>query len=143
AWAGVIWGLHQDEPAPADELLSQRTCLAAMVRPEDNADGNAAICLMRLTIAQDRQGNQARLSTLELAKAALNLDWSKPINLHVRIHAGWMSEVRAQGDAVQMSEVRTPLDWNGFSRGECGLLTFSARDRVDFTTAIVEPQNQE
>lgn len=144
AWAGVFWGLHNQEPAPADDV-SQQTCLAAVVRPENTAEGKPAVCLLRLVITKDQLGNPANLSTDDMARAAVNLDWSKPIDLRVQVDAGQLRAVRVQGTDVEMPAARAGIDWTRYSAGDCGFATFQIqdKDRVDFTSALLEPQQQE
>lgn len=141
AWAGVFWGLNR-ERAPAD-AVSQQSCLAAIVRPKNTANGDAEVCLFRLVITKDKPDSPPSLSTHEMARAGLNLDWTEPVNLRVHATSGKLSEVRIQGAALQVPDPAAPVEWTTYSAGMCGLVTFQVHDRVDFTNALLVSATQE
>jgi hypothetical protein len=134
AQAGVFWGLH---PEIAGDLATRtNACLAVLVEPNANPPGNAMIRLYHLAM-DCTPGSNRFSSTHLLAKAALDLNWAKPVRLDFRIAAGKLGELLVQGHRVRLPPPKAAVAWPEFARGQCGLLT--ARDRVVFTHALLHP----
>ena len=134
---GVFWGLHLESSADGQ---SQEACLALIVKPDATAPpANAKVYFYRLLAAGDIRGRRTFFHTSELANVPATVDWRKPVDLQVLVRASQCTSLIIQGQTLELPlHPRAPaVEWKDFSIGECGLISFQAKNQVVFTRALL------
>lgn len=137
AQVGVFWGLH---PESSTDGQSQEACLAVIVKPDEAAPpANASVRYYRLLAADDIRGRRTFFHTSELGTIPVTVDWSKPVDLQVPVRASQCTSLTLQGQTLNLPlhPSAPAVEWKNFSTGECGLISFQAKNQVVFTRALL------
>jgi serine/threonine protein kinase len=139
AIAGVFWGLH---PEAVPGGVSQQTCLGVVVEPARDAALPATARFYRLGIANGISGSLTIASTHGIDKASVPIDWKAPVDLELHVNAGKLVGLTVQGTVLDLSAPAT-MEWEAYSKGDCGLLASQSVHHVVFTQAVLQPLTKE